>query len=174
MSADRCEPANPHASGWHWVQCTLGPRPDNYDPEVMWWSAECQGWRDEDGDGLMLPAASYRYLAPVATPAEIAALRLENKRLTLVVENKEACITAALDVGESLRAEVGRLREALAAEREACAKVVDDAASEVQDNIRENIAEVRHIQIGPADNRPLIKARDWLKHVAATIRARSA
>lgn len=58
-------------------------------------------------------------------------------------------------------------------EREACAKVVDDAASEVQDNIRENIAEVRHIQIGPADNRPLIVARDWLKHVAAAIRARA-
>jgi hypothetical protein len=54
---------------------------------------------------------------------------------------------------------------------ERAAVVAETHQAEVQRNIDDNIAEVRDIQIMPLDNWPLIKARDWLKHTAATIRA---
>jgi len=54
---------------------------------------------------------------------------------------------------------------------ERAAVVAETHQAEVQRNIDGNIAEVRVIQITPSDNWPLIKARDWLKHTAATIRA---
>ena len=57
------------------------------------------------------------------------------------------------------------------AERERCAKMAEAHQAEVQRNIDDNIAEVRLVQMVPSDNWPLIKARDWLKHTAAAIRA---
>jgi hypothetical protein len=57
------------------------------------------------------------------------------------------------------------------AERERCAKVVEAHQAEVQRNIDDNISEVRVVDMRPSDNWPLIKARDWLKHTAANIRA---
>ena len=54
---------------------------------------------------------------------------------------------------------------------ERAAVVAETHQAEVQRNIDGNIAEVRDIQIMPLDNWPLIKARDWLKHTAAAIRA---
>lgn len=54
---------------------------------------------------------------------------------------------------------------------ERAAVVAETHQAEVQRNIDGNIAEVRDIQITPLDNWPLIKARDWLKHTAAAIRA---
>lgn len=59
--------------------------------------------------------------------------------------------------------------EAAALER--AAVVVETHQAEVQQNINDNIAEVRVVQIKPSDNWPLIKARDWLKYIAAAIRA---
>lgn len=58
-----------------------------------------------------------------------------------------------------------------AAERERCARVAESFQAEVQRNIDDNISEVRVVDIRPSDNWPLIKARDWLKHTAAAIRA---
>jgi hypothetical protein len=58
-----------------------------------------------------------------------------------------------------------------AQERERCAVVVEAHQAEVQRNIDDNISEVRVVQIVPSDNWPLIKARDWLKHTAAALRA---
>jgi hypothetical protein len=54
---------------------------------------------------------------------------------------------------------------------ERAAVVAETHQAEVQRNIDGYIAEVRDIQITPLDNWPLIKARDWLKHTAAAIRA---
>lgn len=54
---------------------------------------------------------------------------------------------------------------------ERAAVVAETHQTEVQRNIDDNIAEVRVIQITPSDNWPLVKARDWLKHTAAAIRA---
>ena len=54
---------------------------------------------------------------------------------------------------------------------ERAAVVVEAHQTEVQRNIDDNISEVRFVQMVPSDNRPLIKARDWLEHTAAAIRA---
>lgn len=78
------------------------------------------------------------------------------------------------------RTSVSAFRAALAAvipliearEREACAAALEDRIREIQRNIDDNIAEVRVVEMTPADNRPLIKARDWLRDVLAAIRAR--
>lgn len=58
-------------------------------------------------------------------------------------------------------------------ERGACAGVLEARIRELQHNIDDNIAEVRVVEMKPADNRPLIKTRDWLRDVLTTIRARS-
>lgn len=59
-----------------------------------------------------------------------------------------------------------------AREREVCARMLDNLVQELQNNIDDNISEVRVVDIGPEHNRPLIKARDWLR-CAAAIRART-
>ena len=59
----------------------------------------------------------------------------------------------------------------VAQERERCTGLVDEAQAEVQANIDDNIAEVREVDMKPSDNWPLIRARDWLRHIAAAIRA---
>lgn len=61
---------------------------------------------------------------------------------------------------------------AVAEEREACAEVLAERIREIQHNIDDNIAEVRVAEVKPADNRPLIKARDWLRAVLDAIRSR--
>jgi hypothetical protein len=71
-----------------------------------------------------------------------------------------------------LRAALAAVIPAIQAEAlERAAVVAETHQTEVQRNIDDNIAEVRVIQITPSDNWPLVKARDWLKHTAATIRA---
>jgi len=55
--------------------------------------------------------------------------------------------------------------------RERAAGVLADRIKEIQHNIDDNIAEVRMVEITPADNRPLIKTRDWLRDVLTAIRA---
>ena len=81
------------------------------------------------------------------------------------------------DVRAELTETVGRLALAAvapaieAAALERAAVVVETHQAEVQQNINDNIAEVRVVQIKPSDNWPLIKARDWLKYIAAAIRA---
>ena len=70
---------------------------------------------------------------------------------------------------EEILAAVAPLIAAEALER--AAVVVETHQAEVQQNINDNIAEVRVVQIKPSDNWPLIKARDWLKYIAAAIRA---
>ena len=75
-------------------------------------------------------------------------------------------------IGEKMRVILAAVAPLIAAqERERCAKVVETHQDEVQRNIDDNILEVRVVDIVPSDNWPLIKARDWLKHTAAAIRA---
>jgi hypothetical protein len=72
----------------------------------------------------------------------------------------------------AMRAALAAVAPLIAAqERERCAVVVEAHQAEVQRNIDDNISEVRVVQIVPSDNWPLIKARDWLKHTAAALRA---
>ena len=61
---------------------------------------------------------------------------------------------------------------AVAEERAECAKVLEERIKEIQNNIDDNIAEVRVAEVRPEHNRPLIKARDWLVDVLAAIRSR--
>lgn len=100
--SDRCEPPEElrGVDGWHWVEA----------PAIQmcfvrrWWRARGQWcWADMDERTLR----SFRYLAPVATPAEVDALR---------AEASEWCQKAQLfeDRFHNLRAEISRLRFVLA------------------------------------------------------------
>jgi hypothetical protein len=75
MSA-RCEPPEElrGVDGWHWLT--------EHNPVL--WIADRQEWEYGEDDWVTPEAAyryGYRYLAPVATPAEVAALRAEVERL---------------------------------------------------------------------------------------------
>ena len=84
----------------------------------------------------------------------------------------KVAMRAWVDGGGDLRQVLAAVAPLIAkAERERCAKMAEAHQAEVQRNIDDNISEVRAVQIVPSDNRPLIKARDWLKHTAAAIRA---
>jgi hypothetical protein len=75
----------------------------------------------------------------------------------------------AMDAARAALAAVIPPIQAEALER--AAVVAEAHQAEVQRNMDDNISEVRFVQMVPSDNRPLIKARDWLKYTAATIRA---
>lgn len=103
---DRCEP--PEASrgmdGWHWVAT-----PDGKEFCHLWWEA-----RGRWGDGRV---GFWRYISPVHTPAEVAALKSERDaavalKLTLAAEMSLLRSTKNAEVA-ALRAENERLRGAL-------------------------------------------------------------
>lgn len=127
--APRCEPPPElrDRDGWHWVEA----------PAIKmlfirrWWRARGEWcWADMDERTLR----SFRYLAPVATPADVAALRAERddwkrragegwqaasdeaQKADAIRERMEALQEAA-DAGDdenaTLRADNARLREAL-------------------------------------------------------------
>lgn len=75
----RCEPPE-HlrgVDGWHWVQWPEGP------PQVLQWRYIMKigeyGWalRDYATTATGATKAGWRYIAPVSTPSEVAALRAE-------------------------------------------------------------------------------------------------
>jgi hypothetical protein len=74
--SERCEPPEGwrERDGWHWLtECN-----------PVLWIAERQEWEWGEDDWVTPDAAyryGYRYLSPVATPAEVAALRAEVARL---------------------------------------------------------------------------------------------
>jgi hypothetical protein len=75
MSA-RCEPRKElrDVDGWHWLT--------EHNPVL--WNADRQEWEWGEDDWVTPEAAyryGYRYLPPVATPTEVAALRAEVERL---------------------------------------------------------------------------------------------
>lgn len=81
MSALRCEPPEElrGVDGWHWVQHVRANTPALVQwqrhvrkPEIWGWT-----WLSEDGWKTAEEFSTYgwRYLAPVATPAEVDALR---------------------------------------------------------------------------------------------------
>jgi len=77
----RCEPRKElrGVDGWHWL---TGHTP-------VLWIADRQEWQCGEDDWVTPEAAyryDYRYLAPVATPAEVDALRAEVKRLREALE----------------------------------------------------------------------------------------
>jgi hypothetical protein len=85
-----------------------------------------------------------------------------------VSDSECAAAGRCLEWPDALAAVIAAIQDA-ALER--AAVVAETHQAEVQRNIDDNIAEVRVIQITPSDNWPLVKARDWLKHTAAAIRA---
>ena len=102
----RCEPPEElrGRDGWHWV--TLF---GHTEPAPEKWLAGIQMWF-RLGATYAAPsiaaAAGYRYIAPVATPAEVDRL---HKRVNFL-ERRDANF---VEVNATLRAEVARLRDAL-------------------------------------------------------------
>lgn len=100
MSA-RCEPREElrDVDGWHWLT--------EHNPVL--WIADRQEWEWGEDDWVTPEAAyryGYRYLAPVATPAEVAALRAEVERLRgalspLVAVIPDICDALDLDPNET-------------------------------------------------------------------------
>jgi hypothetical protein len=100
MSA-RCEPRKELrvVDGWHWL---TGHNP-------VLWIADRQEWQWGEDDWVTPEAAyryDYRYLAPVATPAEVERLRTEVERLRgalipLVAVIPDICDALDLDPNET-------------------------------------------------------------------------
>ena len=125
MTDARCEPPLElrGKDGWHWVQWTQTP---GYEVECQQWFAEDGGfWGSDD-----IHMEGWRYLSPVLTPAEVAALRAERDAAWNEVERErekyKADMAALVEVARwsqrsglqdaeltTLRAEVEKLREAL-------------------------------------------------------------
>jgi hypothetical protein len=101
MSAYRCEPREElrGVDGWHWL---TGHNP-------VLWIADRQEWQWGEDDWVTPEAAyryDYRYLAPVATPAEVERLRAEVERLQealipLVAVIPDICDALDLDPNET-------------------------------------------------------------------------
>ena len=87
--SERCEPPEGwrERDGWHWLtECN-----------PVLWIAERQEWEWGEDDWVTPDAAyryGYRYLSPVATPAEVAALRAEVARLREALEQAGAAMDA--------------------------------------------------------------------------------
>jgi len=104
----RCEPPEElrGVDGWHWLT--------EHNPVL--WIADRQEWEWGEDDWVTPEAAyryGYRYLAPVATPAEVAALR---DALAKEEERGRGWCNDALEAQEQialLKREVERLRGAL-------------------------------------------------------------
>jgi hypothetical protein len=85
--------------GWHWLT----------DHNPVLWIADRQEWEWGEDDWVTPEAAyryGYRYLAPVATPAEVDALRAEVERLRgalspLVAVIPDICDALDLDPNET-------------------------------------------------------------------------
>lgn len=100
MSA-RCEPLEElrGVDGWHWLT--------EHNPVL--WIADRQEWQWGEDDWVTPEAAyryDYRYLAPVATPAEVERLRTEVERLRgalipLVAVIPDICDALDLDPNET-------------------------------------------------------------------------
>lgn len=61
-------PANPERDGWHWMLMAAWPLAK---PTIRYWYSGDQDW--SDGVGSAQPVATWRYLGPCLTPAEVAA-----------------------------------------------------------------------------------------------------
>jgi len=100
MSA-RCEPPEElrGVDGWHWLT----------EQNPVLWIADRQEWEWGEDDWVTPEAAyryGYRYLAPVATPAEVDALRAEVEQLRealspLVAVIPDICNALDLDPDET-------------------------------------------------------------------------
>jgi hypothetical protein len=79
MSA-RCEPLEQFRwkEGRHWLR--LGTD-DDYLDTVAFWGQQHWTWGGRQRDPEEVHKSGWRYLAPVATPTEVAALRAEVERL---------------------------------------------------------------------------------------------
>ncbi len=66
----RCEPADTQRDGWHWV------RSPHKTVRCAYWSGDIHSWTNIIGTGNASHAyfMGYRYICPVPSPAEIAAL----------------------------------------------------------------------------------------------------
>ena len=121
--SDRCEPPPElrGVDGWHWVHDT-GTEVHG----VACWESKQQSWLTMPGTEMWyctpLEAGRYawRYLSPVATPAEVEALRAERDDLGRTIDNLAEEITALRkDVSDgcekltTLRARVAELEGAL-------------------------------------------------------------
>ena len=113
--SDRCEPPEElrGVGGLHWVQWPEGP------PQLLRWryvpKIGAFGWtlsaHSTTAEGAT--NASWRYLAPVATPAEVAALRAERdaaRAQAAITRGEQILIEKAIAI---LRARVDRLEAAL-------------------------------------------------------------
>ena len=90
MTETRCEPPEElrGVDGWHWVEWTPTGETEPYNPVAIWWDAEVLGWcPDLPKCADTRELAEYRYLSPVLTPAEVAALRAEVARLREALGN---------------------------------------------------------------------------------------
>lgn len=118
----RCEPQPEwrNRDGWHWVQDVSG----YFVPTCARWQFNGGGIWVFGGTQTARPSyayrTGYRYLAPVATPAEVDALRAERdelaegKRLAIAGQNHNAKLVEQRDAElAALRARVERLEAAL-------------------------------------------------------------
>lgn len=83
--SDRCEPPEElrGVDGWHWVQADA----DRLHPAK--WSVHDEWWDliHISGSAWEIGQLGYRYVAPVATPAEVKALRARVERLEGVLRD---------------------------------------------------------------------------------------
>ena len=75
--SDRCEPPPElrGVDGWHWVQLSRSE-----EPTIARWKASCAWWNASGLGTVSAESAGnfgYIYISPVATPAEVEALRAE-------------------------------------------------------------------------------------------------
>jgi hypothetical protein len=125
----RCEPPEElrGRDGWHWLS-RQGCEPELIrwhlanDGETWLWSVPGLGTA---GRAWMV-AQGFRYIAPVATPAEGAVLRAERDELRAEKAELVESVEAALRQRANLRAEVARLREAI----ESAANAIETADPE--------------------------------------------
>lgn len=78
---DRCEPPPElrGVDGWHWVQLSRSE-----EPTIARWKASCAWWNASGLGTVSAESAGnfgYIYIAPVATPAEVDAIRAERDTL---------------------------------------------------------------------------------------------
>ena len=109
---DRCEPLPElrDRDGWHWIVWTPDDNPEPYNPSATWWDSDAQSWcPDIPNTDAPRVLAQYRYLFPVATPAEVEALRAERDALRADLQRCEnACFDVQRD-NVTLRARVAVL-----------------------------------------------------------------
>lgn len=114
--SDRCEPPPElrGVDGWHWVQRTSDP------PVVLWWVPGIQGfdgrWLTYGGNQLLpfsMAEDGWRYVAPVATPDEVEALRAERDAARTAAAVARGHVAANDVVIATLRARVSKMEGAL-------------------------------------------------------------